>query len=166
MEDRDRAVCTRCGYIDYVNPINVVGTVPVWDEGGPEEQILLCRRSIQPRRGYWTVPAGFLEQGETLAAGAQRETWEEAGARIELGEVFTLLDVVHAGQVHIMFRARLLDLDLAPGPETIENRLFPPADLPWKSLAFLTVCRTLEHWVQDRQSGQFRLHTGSIERRR
>lgn len=166
MEDRDRAVCTRCEYVDYVNPINVVGTVPVWDEGGPQEQILLCRRSIQPRRGYWTLPAGFLELGETLAAGAERETREEAGARIELGEVFTLLDVVHAAQVHIIFRARLLDLDLAPGPETIENRLFAPPDIPWEGLAFLTVRRTLEHWIHDRRAGQFGLHTGVIERRR
>lgn len=166
MEDRDRAVCTRCGYIDYVNPINVVGTVPVWDEGGPHEQILLCRRSIEPRRGYWTLPAGFLEMGETLAAGAERETWEEAGARIELGAVFTLLDVVHTGQVHVLYRARLLDLDLAPGPETIENRLFALRDIPWEGLAFLTVRRTLEHWVQDRKAGTFGLHAGVIERRR
>lgn len=166
MEDRPRAVCTSCGYVDYVNPINVVGTVPVWDEGGPHEQILLCRRSIQPRRGYWTLPAGFLELGETIAAGAERETWEEAGARIELGDVFTLLDVVHTGQVHILYRARLLDLDLAPGPETIENGLFSPKAIPWDGLAFLTVRRTLEHWVQDRQSGRFTLHTGVIERRR
>lgn len=166
MEDRERPVCPSCGYVDYVNPINVVGTIPVWDEGGPDERILLCLRNIEPRRGYWTLPAGFLEYGETTAAGAARETLEEAGARVEVGEVFSLFDVVHAGQLHIFYRARLLDLELAPGPETIENRLVRVSEIPWDDLAFLTVRRTLERWAADREQGRFTVHTGAIERRK
>ncbi|MDO5627329.1 MAG: NUDIX hydrolase [Mobilicoccus sp.] len=162
MEDRPRAVCPGCGYVDYVNPVNVVGTIPVWDEGGPEEQILLCRRNIEPRHGYWTLPAGFLELGETIAEGAARETAEEAGARVELQGLFSALDVVRAGQVHLFYRARLLDLDLSPGPETIENALFAPADIPWDELAFRTVRRTLELWVADRASGSYGMHAEQV----
>lgn len=162
LEDRERAVCTACGYVDYVNPINVVGTVPVWDEGGPGERVLLCRRNIEPRRGYWTVPAGFLEYGESLGDGAARETREEAGARIELGGLFSVVDVLPVGQVHFFFRARLLDLDLEPGPETIENALVPVDEIPWGDLAFRTVRVGLEHWVADRRAGRYELHTDSL----
>lgn len=162
MEDRERAVCPSCGYVDYINPINVVGTVPVWEDGdGP--RILLCRRNIEPRYGYWTLPAGFLESGETTAVGAARETREEAGARVELGPLFTVFDVLRAGQVHLFYRARLLDLDLEPGPETIENALVPLEDIPWDELAFRTVRATLRAWVTDRERGEFGLHTGDIE---
>lgn len=166
MEDRLRQVCTRCGYVDYVNPVNVVGTIPVWDEGGPDERILLCRRNIEPRRGYWTLPAGFMELDETLAEGAARETLEEAGARIETGPLFSVLDTVDVGQVTFFFRARLLDLDLDPGPETIENRLVRVAEIPWDELAFLTVRRALEHWVEDRRNGEFTLHHERVTRPR
>lgn len=162
MEDRPRAVCPACGYIDYVNPINVVGTIPMWDEGGPDERLLVCRRNIEPRRGFWTLPAGFMEMGETLEEGAARETLEEAGARVELQGLFSAIDVPRVGQVHLLFRARLLDLDLAPGPETIENRLVPVSEIPWDDLAFLTVRRALELWVADRESGAFGVHTDAI----
>lgn len=162
MEDRHRAVCPSCGYVDYVNPVNVVGTIPVWDEGGEGERILLCRRNIEPRLGYWTLPAGFLELGETIAEGAARETWEEAGGRVELLGLFSALDVVRAGQVHLFHRARLLDLDLAPGPETIENLLVPVEDIPWEDLAFRTVRRTLELWVADRAEGRFGMHAEQV----
>lgn len=162
MEDRDRAVCPSCGYIDYVNPINVVGTIPVWDEGGPDERILLCRRNIEPRKGYWTVPAGFLELGESIGDGAARETLEEAGARVELQGLFAAIDIVRVGQVHIFFRARLLDLDLSPGPETVENLLVGIDDIPWDELAFRTVRRALELWVADRREGRYGVHTESI----
>lgn len=164
MEDRERQTCTACGYVDYVNPINVVGTIPVWDQDGPDEKILLCRRNIEPRRGYWTLPAGFLELGETIAEGASRETLEEAGARVELGPLFSIFDVVHANQVHLFYSAKLLDLNLAPGPETIENRLVSVADIPWDEMAFLTVRRTLQCWVEDSNCGTFHLHTGAIHR--
>lgn len=159
MEDRERPVCTACGYIDYVNPINVVGTVPTWDDG---DRILLCRRAIEPRMGYWTLPAGFLEYGEAAAEGAVRETWEEAGARVDLGPLFTVIDVVRVGQVHLFYRASLQDLDLVPGMETIENRMVAVQDIPWDDLAFRTVRRTLEHYVADRDRGAFDVHTDRV----
>lgn len=164
LEDRPRPVCPECGYVDYVNPINVVGTVPVWGEDGGS--VLLCRRNIEPRYGYWTLPAGFLEYGESTAAGAERETQEEAGARVDLLGLFTVLDVVHVGQVHLFYRARLRDLDLEPGPETIEARMFRVTQLPWDDLAFLTTKRTLEHYCADLAAGSFQVHTGVVERHR
>lgn len=166
LEDRERACCPECGYVDYVNPTVVVGTIPVWDPGGPDERILLCLRNIEPRYGYWTVPAGFLEMGESIEEGAMRETEEEAGARVEIEGLFSALDVLHVGQVHLLFRARLLDLDLAPGPETIENALVTPDSIPWDRLAFRTVRRSLQAWVADREAGAFGLHIGPVDIRR
>lgn len=166
MEDRERPVCPACGYVDYVNPINVVGTVPVWHGESDGPRILLCRRNIEPRFGYWTLPAGFLEYGETAEQGAARETLEEAGGRVELEGLFSVLDVVHAGQVHLFYRARLLDLDLAPGPETIENRLVKIEEIPWDDISFRTVATTLRAWVHDHEQGRFTLHTGEVTRPR
>ena len=156
-DNRERAVCPACGEVHYENPLNVVGTVPVWGD-----QVLLCRRNIEPRFGLWTLPAGFMELGESAAAGAVRETVEEAGARIELGQLFTALDVVGVGQLHLFYLARMLDTSLAPGPETIEARLFSQSEVPWDELAFRTVRQTLEHYFADRASGNFGMHTGVI----
>jgi ADP-ribose pyrophosphatase YjhB (NUDIX family) len=156
-DNRDRAVCDACGEIHYENPINVVGTVPVWGD-----QVLLCRRNIEPRKGFWTLPAGFMELGESTAEGASRETDEEAGAHIELGPLFTILNVVRAGQVHLFYLARMLDTHLAPGPETIEAQLFSEAEIPWPEIAFRTVRSTLEHYFADRRAGRFGVHTGDI----
>lgn len=156
-DNRERAVCGACGTIHYENPLNVVGTVPVWGE-----QVLLCRRNIEPRYGLWTLPAGFLELGETIAAGAVRETVEEAGARIELQDLFTLLNVVRVGQVHFFYRARMLDTTLDPGPETIEARLFREHEVPWDEIAFRTVRQTLIHFFDDHRRGQFELHCADI----
>ena len=156
-DNRDRATCTVCATIHYENPLNVVGTLPVW-----QDRVLLCRRNIEPRRGLWTLPAGFMELGETTAEGAVRETVEEAGARIELQELFTLLNVVRVGQVHLFYRARLLDTEFAPGPETIEAELFAEADIPWDEIAFRTTKKTLEHFFADRRSGRFGTHVGDI----
>jgi ADP-ribose pyrophosphatase YjhB (NUDIX family) len=156
-DNRERAICGACGEVHYENPLNVVGTVPVWGE-----QVLLCKRAIEPRLGLWTLPAGFLELGETTAAGALRETEEEAGAHIELQELFTVLNVVRVGQVHLFYRARLLDTHLDPGAETIEARLFREAEVPWDQIAFRTVRQTLEHFFADRRRGRFALHTGDI----
>lgn len=156
-DNRERAICPACGEIHYENPINVVGTVPVWGE-----QVLLCRRNIEPRKGLWTLPAGFLELGESTADGARRETDEEAGARIELQELFTILNVVRAGQLHLFYRARMLDTHLDPGPETIEARLFHEHEVPWDEIAFRTVRQTLEHFFADRRSGSFGVHAGDI----
>ena len=156
-DNRDRAICGTCGEIHYENPINVVGTVPSWGD-----QVLLCRRNIEPRRGLWTLPAGFLELGESTADGARRETDEEAGARIELGALFTVLNVVRAGQVHFFYLARLLDTRFAPGPETIEAQLFREHEIPWDEIAFRTVRETLQRYFEDRRAGRFGVHAGDI----
>ena len=157
-DNRERATCTACGTVFYENPINVVGTLPVWGE-----QVLLCRRNIEPRHGYWTLPAGFMELGETVEQGAARETDEEAGAHFELEGLFTVLSVPRVGQVHLYHRARLLDTLFAPGPETIEARLFTEAEIPWETLAFRTVRKTLEHFFADRRRGRFEVHTGLLD---
>ena len=156
-DNRERAVCTVCRQIHYENPLNVVGTVPVWGE-----QVLLCRRNIEPRYGLWTLPAGFLELGETTADGAVRETVEEAGAHIELQGLYTVLNVVRVGQLHLFYRARLLDTVFAPGPETIEAQLFDEASVPWDTLAFRTVRETLLRYFTDRKAGRFEVYSADI----
>jgi len=152
-DNRERAICGSCQHIDYENPLNVVGTVPVW-----EDSVLLCRRNIEPRHGFWTLPAGFMELGESTEAGAVRETDEEAGARIVVEGLFTVLNVVRVGQVHFFYRARLQDTQFAPGPETIEARLFREDEVPWDDLAFRTVRLTLERYFADRRTGAFGIH--------
>ncbi|HAJ11183.1 MAG: NUDIX hydrolase [Hydrogenophaga sp.] len=159
-DNRPRAVCSVCRTIHYENPLNVVGTVPVWGASG--EQVLLCQRNIEPRRGKWTLPAGFMELGETTAEGAVRETDEEAGARIELGALFTLMSVPRVGQVHMYYRARLLSDQFNPGHETIEARLFSEDQIPWDDIAFRTVRETLERYFADRRNGHFGFHTLDI----
>ncbi|MBE7416659.1 MAG: NUDIX hydrolase [Ideonella sp.] len=156
-DNRERAVCPRCGTVHYENPLNVVGTVPVWGE-----QVLLCKRAIEPRYGLWTLPAGFMELGETTAEGAVRETTEEAGARIELQGLFSLLNVVRVGQVHLFYRARLLDERFDPGTETIEARLFHEHEVPWEQIAFRSVRETLQRFFEDRRRGQFGVHCADI----
>jgi ADP-ribose pyrophosphatase YjhB (NUDIX family) len=156
-DSRLRDCCDRCGAIHYVNPRPVVGTIPVWDD-----QVLLCLRAIEPRLGYWTLPAGFMEVGESTAQGARRETEEEACARIELGPLFTMIDVPGVEQLHIFFRARLLDLDFAAGAETQQVRLFSEADIPWEQIAFRTVSTTLRLFFEDRARGRFGTHTSEI----
>lgn len=159
-DTKPRAVCTVCHTIHYENPLNVVGTVPVWGASG--EHVLLCKRNIEPRFGKWTLPAGFMELNETTAQGAARETVEEAGAQFEMGEIFTLMNVARVGQVHIYYRARLLSDQFNPGVETIEARLFTEADIPWDEIAFRTVKETLEHYFADRRRGQFDFHAIDI----
>lgn len=156
-DNRERAICQSCKTIHYENPINVVGTVPVWGE-----QVLLCKRAIEPRYGFWTLPAGFMELGETVADGAIRETVEEAGARIELQDLFTMMSVVRVGQVHLFYRARMTDTTLDPGPETLEARLFHEHEVPWDQIAFRTVRETLQHYFACRRSGEYPLHCSSI----
>ncbi|HEX3140786.1 MAG TPA: NUDIX hydrolase, partial [Rhizobacter sp.] len=149
-DNRERATCTVCSTIHYENPLNVVGTLPVW-----KDKVLLCRRNIEPRHGFWTLPAGFMELGETTEQGAVRETTEEAGARVELQGLYTVLNVVRVGQLHLFYRARLLDTDFAPGPESIEVQLFAESEIPWDDLAFRTVRETLKCFFEDRRQGQF-----------
>lgn len=147
-DSRPRSVCPSCGTIHYVNPKLVVGSVPEY-----EGRILLCRRAIEPRKGYWTVPAGFMELGETLAEAAIRETWEEALARVELGTLFSVVDVVHAGQVHVFFAARLPTPEFGAGEETLETRLFAPGEIPWDELAFPSIRIALEQYLANGKSG-------------
>lgn len=156
-DNRERAVCTSCSTVHYENPLCVVGTVPVW-----RSQVLLCRRAIEPRRGLWTLPAGFLELGETTEEGALRETAEEAGARATLQGLFSMLNVVRVGQVHLFYRAELHDIDFAPGEESLEAALFEEHEIPWDELAFRTVRETLRYYYADRQRGQFSLHCADI----
>ena len=159
-DTHQRAVCPSCHTVHYENPLNVVGTVPFWGEHG--EQVLLCRRNIEPRKGYWTLPAGFMELGESTAQGAARETDEEAGAHIEMLGLFTMLNVVRVGQVHLYYRARLLSDAFNPGHETMEAKLFHEDDIPWSELAFTTVRETLKRYFEDRSTGTFGIHTQDI----
>ena len=156
-DNRERAVCTACGTVHYENPTNVVGTVPVWGD-----QVLLCKRAIEPRYGLWTLPAGFLELGETTAQGAIRETIEEAGAQIELGALFSVLDVARVGQVHLFYLATMTSPALDPGSETLEARLFREDEIPWDQIAFRTVRETLQLFFADRRDAHFRFHVADI----
>lgn len=156
-----RAVCDSCGHIQYENPKVVVGCVPVHGD-----RILLCKRAIEPRYGLWTLPAGFMENEETAAEGAMREALEEAGARIEIEELYTVFSVPHISQVHMMFRAKLLNAEaVQAGVETLELKFVTEAQVPWDELAFTVVRRTLEHYFEDRRRGRFAPHFGDIVRR-
>lgn len=156
-DTRQRAVCPACDTIHYENPLNVVGTVPYWGD-----RVLLCKRNIEPRWGKWTLPAGFMELGETAAQGAARETDEEAGAVIEMEGLFTVLSVPRVGQVHLFYRARLLNDRFDPGHETIEARLFSEEEIPWDEIAFKTVKETLLCYFEDRRRGCFDVHNIDI----
>ncbi len=152
-----RHVCTVCDTIHYRNPRMVVGSLPEWGD-----RILLCRRAIEPSYGRWTLPAGFMENGESVAQAAIRETSEEACARIALDDLFSLISVPHIDQIHAIYRAQLLDLDFAAGVETLELRLFSEEEIPWGDIAFRTIHLTLRHYFADRRSGRYRLHEETI----
>ena len=166
-DNRPRHVCTHCGTIHYQNPKLVVGSLPVW-EGDGELKVLLCKRAIEPRYGYWTLPAGFMENEESTSAAAIRETVEEAGANIELGPLFTMLNVAHVHQVHLFYLARLIDLDYAAGIESLDVQLFSEREIPWADLAFPTIRTTLELFFADRErlreGGSYGFHSRDIVR--
>jgi ADP-ribose pyrophosphatase YjhB (NUDIX family) len=152
-----RHVCDACGVVHYRNPRLVVGALPVWDD-----KVLLCKRAIEPRRGMWTLPAGFMENGETVAEAALRETREEANANIALGEMYTMISVPQINQVHVVYRASLVDLSFSAGEETLEVRLFEEREIPWNEIAFRTIALTLQHYFDDRRAGAFRFHPGDL----
>ena len=152
-DQRERAVCEQCGAIHYQNPRIVAGCVV--EHAG---QILLCRRAIEPRRGYWTNPAGFMELGETLQAAAARETREEALAEATIGSMLSVIDVLHTGQVHIFFRATLAEPRFGSGTESLEVRLFDEADIPWDDMAFRSSIFSLQRYLEDRRAGREPLH--------
>jgi len=147
-DNRERYVCEQCGTIHYQNPKMVIGTIPVWEENG-EIKVLLCKRAIEPRYGFWTLPAGFMENNETTRDAAIRETSEEAGANIQIGELFSLLNVPHVHQVHMFYQAKLLDLNYQAGIESLEVCLFSEKEIPWKEIAFPTVSYTLQSFFSD-----------------
>ena len=149
-DNRERMICAECGYILYDNPKIVVGSVTRWGE-----RILLCRRSINPRHGYWTLPAGYLELNESASAGAEREAWEEARARIEIEGLPAIYDIPRISQVRLIYRARLLDQAIEPGPESLEVRLFEWGEIPWGELAFPSVGWALQHDREARMTRDF-----------
>ena len=156
-DTKNRAVCPACNTVHYENPLNVVGTVPVWGD-----KVLLCKRNIEPRKGKWTLPAGFMELDETTSEGAARETIEEAGAQFEMQSLFSVLSVPKVGQVHLFYRAKLTSDQFDPGYETQEAKLFSEAEIPWDEIAFRTVKVTLERFFADRDLGVFGVHQVDI----
>ncbi len=157
-DNRERFLCESCGTIHYQNPRIVTGCLAIW-----KDQVLFCKRSIQPRSGFWTLPAGFLENGETATAGAERETWEEALAKVANLELYTMFSLPHISQIYLFYRAELIDGAFAPGEETAAVSLFHEADVPWEELAFPVIRDTLKYYFQDRSDNHFKVHTGDIE---
>ena len=153
-DNRERMICAECGYILYDNPKVVVGSVVRWGE-----RILLCRRSIDPRRGFWTLPAGYLELGESTSAGAEREAWEEAQARILIEGLLAVYDIPRISQVQLIYRARLIEEQFAPGPESLEVELFGWDEIPWSEIAFSSVRWALHHYREAQASGDFTTRT-------
>lgn len=158
-DDRERDVCSRCGTVFYHNPRVVVGCIATRDD-----RILLCRRAIAPRAGFWTLPAGFLELNETAAEAGVRETYEECRAEVDIAALFTFINVAHIGQIHMFYRAAMRDDRHAPGQESTETALVAAADIPWRQLAFPSIYRTLERYLDDREHGAFGVHTEDLGR--
>jgi ADP-ribose pyrophosphatase YjhB (NUDIX family) len=157
-DNRDRFVCDHCDTVHYQNPRIVVGCLPVH-----EDRILLCRRAIEPRRGYWTLPAGFMENGETSIQGAQRETMEEACAVATGLQLYTLFDLPHISQVYMFYRAVLEDGRYGVGSESLDAGLFHHDDIPWDEMAFPVVTRTLRHFLDDWERGEFPVRNEVID---
>lgn len=153
-DNRPRHCCPNCGAVHYQNPKIIAGCIPEW-----EDRILLCRRAIHPRLGFWTLPAGYMENGESVEQAAQRETWEEAQARVEIDQLVALYSVPHIAQVYTLFRGKLIDLNFAPGSESLEVDLFTEAQIPWNELAFPVIGQTLKGYFEDRK----RLQTGTLK---
>jgi len=149
-DDHIRDVCDACGHIHYFNPKIVVGALPIW-----EGKVLLCKRAIEPRYGKWTLPAGFMEEGETLEEGARRETLEEAGAQIQIDGLYTVMSLPDISQVYMLYRAALIDGHFAAGTESLEVALFDETKIPWDELAFRTIAATLKHYFADRVAGAY-----------
>lgn len=156
-DDRERHVCDNCGHVHYVNPRIIVCALPCF-----EDKVLLCKRAIEPRYGLWTLPGGFMELGESTLDAAKRETLEEAGARIDVLELYAMYHILHIDQVHLFYRARLRDLDFAPGSESLDVKLLREADVPWQDMAFPAVTDTLRQYFRDLPSGRFPLRLADV----
>jgi ADP-ribose pyrophosphatase YjhB (NUDIX family) len=159
-DNRERHVCDSCGVIHYINPRIIAGTLPVY-----EDKILLCRRAIEPRKGFWTLPAGFMENGETTEQAAARETIEEAEAKVHIHGLYTVFNLPHISQVYLFFRADVIGGLHGAGEESLETALFEEQDIPWKELAFPTIYRTLKLYFDDRKTQQFPVRIEDIEPR-
>jgi ADP-ribose pyrophosphatase YjhB (NUDIX family) len=156
-DNRSRYICTACDRIHYQNPQMVVGCIPVWGD-----RILLCKRNIEPRKGFWTLPAGYLECQETTEEGARRETSEETGATVIGLQPYRLFDIAHIGQVYLMFLARLKTPDFHVTEESMDVRLFEEKDIPWSSIAFPVITKTLQNYFDDRQTKEFAFRQDQI----
>lgn len=156
-DDRERYFCKSCGYVAYQNPRMVVGALPEYDG-----RILMCRRAIEPCYGLWTLPAGYLENGESVTAGAVRETREEACADIANLTAYALFSIPHISQIYLIFRAELSGNAFASGAESLEVRLFRPDEIPWDRLAFRAIAATLRCYESDLAAGEFKFHVGEI----
>jgi ADP-ribose pyrophosphatase YjhB (NUDIX family) len=159
-DNRPRRQCPACQSVHYENPLIVVGCVPEY-----QGRILICRRAIEPRRGYWTVPAGFLENGETLEAGAARESHEEALAQVQIDSLLAVVNIPEACQVHVFFRARLATPGYGVGIESLETMLVEPEAIPWEDIAFRSTTYALQHYLVDRETGATGAHVTTLERR-
>ena len=157
-DSRERAVCSNCGAIHYQNPKVVTGTLPIWGD-----QVLLCKRAIEPRRGYWTLPAGYMENGETAETGGARETMEEANASVENPSLYTVFSLPHISQVYMFFKADLVGPTYSSGSESLEVALFSEHEIPWDELAFPTVRELLREFLEDRKTGQYPIRNTVIE---
>ena len=153
-----RAVCDSCGYIQYENPRVIVGCLPEW-----EDQILLCKRAIEPRLGYWTLPAGFLENGESTQEGALRETMEETNISATIIEPYSLIDIPYINQVYLLFRAQMDNINFSPTTESSEVSLFSEKSIPWDTIAFAAIKKTLRHYFDDRKNGLYSFHVETLE---
>jgi len=158
-DNRERHVCVGCGTIHYINPKIVTGCIVEW-----QDQILLCKRAIEPRYGLWTLPAGYMEVGESTVQAAQRETMEEANARVEIVDLYMVINLPYVDQVYMMYRSRLLEKNFSSGPESLEVDLYQENTIPWDLLAFPAIRETLRYYYQDKNAGQFRIRTGEINR--
>ncbi|MFT6435847.1 MAG: ADP-ribose pyrophosphatase YjhB (NUDIX family) [Candidatus Azotimanducaceae bacterium] len=156
-DNRPRYICDDCDHIHYQNPRIIAGCLPVHGD-----RVLLCKRAIEPRKGWWTLPAGFMENGETTAEGALRETREEANANAEIIEIYTMFSLPHISQVYMFFRAQLLDLDFSAGEESLEVALFAEHEIPWDEIAFPAITKTLEHYFEDRKRNEFPIRSADI----
>ncbi len=156
-DDHLRHICDACGVIHYHNPKLIAGCIPVWGD-----QVLLCKRAIEPRKGFWTLPAGFMELGENLPAAARREAREEANVEVEIDALYNLFSLPHISQVYVFFRARMIEERYSPGHESLETRLFRKEEIPWDELAFETVHRSLDYFFTDREKGEYVLRLEDV----
>lgn len=165
-DNRSRHVCIECDAIHYQNPKLITGCLPIYEDPAHGDKVLLCKRSIEPRSGKWTLPGGFMENDETTEEAALRETQEEANANAEILHLYTMFSLPHISQVYLFYRARLLDLNFSAGEESLEVELFDEKDIPWDELAFAVVTQTLEHYFEDRKNDNFPFRSKEINYQR